>query len=731
MPGPEDEKDREPKQRGDIKVENKARKFAEELAKEGDFARGEAEAVARELLDERVDDAGETSDAELFEVADFNARLDFLRKHFEKREKISEADRHEYVLTARRRFIELRFLLWYARDNLLIEQDQNGHEIYREREDSVLDLTEADRFVDEVEAGIKTITEKTDHGEESIYEGIETQLATIKPKDFLKLPIERRLLLVSNIKSWDELKNGGLLVFHFGGNTALEYQIGLGDLMPPQYRSMTLGETTYQRRGNQGFYHNGNYLAIFTGTRVTVGEKDENYFVEKEYAGKFGDAYKGDESKVDSPGGQRELTRQEILEVARNFSVDAYLLQAVLAIVESDSANDINDDYEFLHIAARYLQNAEMRYESAKGTCLKDKHYTAEFIAYALDRFNLFADYDGQSDDVVRTVIERYASLSGIKLDFDERVQKLRVESKPKTFQEYVRGGPGAEASGSAEIAGEMPQGGSGVEILDDPNWRREYYESLRARGISQQEAKMAVLYTEFIYGKMRERMGSAFESQVNIRNYDGSDWTIKNSCVGGIMKNFEMLPFEIVRGRQAGKNASAFYWGTYRDGSRDFRQYCYLRTLVSSDSHVIKMRVGPGNVDELIGPHLAPGECAPAGLWNHALWIYKRLDGTVMIAHSGADVRPQRIAVGSVDEPPAGYIRQGSYYVKQRGSKFNELPLRDFLARRQSVYPAGTDRSEIAFVPMSTLVSDNMAARGERDFLAFYERNKSKVDFA
>lgn len=723
MPGPEDEKDREPKQRGDIKVENKARAFAEELAKEGDVARGEAETVARELVDERLDEASETSEESLFEVADFNARLDFLRKHFEEREKIPEKDRREYVLTARRKFIELRFLLWYARDNLLIEHDQNGHEIYRKQEDSVLDLTEADSFVDEVEAGIKTITEKTDHGEESIYEGIETQLATIKPKDFLKLPIERRLRLVSNIKSWDELKNGGLLVFHFGGNTALEYQIGLGDLMPPQYRTMTAYDDTYQRRGNQGFYHNGNYLAIFTGTRVTVGEKDENYSVEKEYAGKFGDAYKGDESKVDSPGGQRELTRQQVLEVARNFSVDAYFLEAVLKVMEGDSANDITDDYEFLHIAARYLQNAEMRYESANDTCLKDQHYTTEFIAYALDRFNLFVDYAGESDDVVKAVIERYAGLSGVILNFDENVQRARVASKPVTYSEYVRGG--------GEIAYEMPQGGFGVEILDDPNWRREYYEALRARGIPEQEAKMAVLYTEFIYGKMRERMGSAFESQVHIRNYDGSDWTIKNSCVGGIMKNFEMLPFEIVRGRQAGKNASAFYWGTYRDGSRDFRQYCYLRTLVSSDSHVIKMRVGPGNVDELIGPHLAPGECAPAGLWNHALWIYKRLDGTVMIAHSGADVRPQKIAVGSVDEPPAGYIRQGSYYVKQRGSKFNELPLRDFLARRQSVYPAGTDRSEIAFVPMSTLVSDNMASRGEREFFAFYERNKSKVDFA
>lgn len=279
---------------------------------------------------------------------------------------------------------------------------------------------------------------------------------------------------------------------------------------------------------------------------------------------------------------------------------------------------------------------------------------------------------------------------------------------------------------GGGEVIYENPVGGKGVEMIAGDEalkqWRTTYYQNLINSGVPEKQAKVNVFYAEKIYKKFQQRMGTMYHSQVNIRSYNGHSWTIKNSCVGAGMKPLENLPIHCVRGKQAGqgKYASQYYWGKYSStGKRDIG---WVNSMVSSDDQIVRIkRMSPSNCDELIGAHLLPGECAPAGLWNHCLWLYKRLDGTIMISHSGADVRPKRIAVSSVSEAPAGYVQRGDYYIRQRGSKFNELPLRDFLAKRQGAkgYTVGTWRSAIKFVPMRTIVANNMK---EMDFVAYYD---------
>jgi len=227
----------------------------------------------------------------------------------------------------------------------------------------------------------------------------------------------------------------------------------------------------------------------------------------------------------------------------------------------------------------------------------------------------------------------------------------------------------------------------------------------LSAQGVPEKYHTAVLAKARAAYEMMIARMGSAFRSTVVIRRPDGSVWNITNSCVGAAMKNMENTGFQILRGRQAGKQAANFYWGTYRGGGRDFVHYVWLRTMIPDDSYMINAHVTPENCDSLIGQHLATGECAPAGLWNHAFWIYKDFNGVVMICHSGADVRPSRIKAEGEMSP--GYRKVGGWYVKNRGSKLNEVPLSYFLARTQKNY--APPRNGLRFVPLTKLFMGNL----------------------
>ncbi|MDA1060263.1 MAG: hypothetical protein O3B47_00525 [bacterium] len=696
-----------PKSKSTVDRRNLAEEFIEaEKPSSGD----RATEVAEKLMEDRE------KEEYLFEITDFNRRFDKLKAHFAKLEELKPNEKKEFVLEARRSLIELKFLLWYARIELQIEEVEKGgvkHEICKPKEGVEIDLTEKEAELIDIE---KRVSEVKDEKDSSYYENLERQRDTISPRDFLNLSIEDRLILVSNIKSWDELKDGALLVFDFGSNLRLEYQIGLADLTPPQYRSMSVGGIVYKRKGNQGFYSEGNYLAIFNGSRVVVGEKNENYSAEKEYSEKFGDSYKESDENIDGPDGKRKLTRKDILSVARDFGVDAHFLEAVLVVVKGDPSNDISDDYEFLHISARYIQNAESKFEARNGAFSKDKHYTGEFEAYALDRFNLFAEHTGASDADIQKVIEKYAVLTGAEIKFDKSVKESRTRHKPKSRAEIQQlKNPG---SYQGEVRYEQREIAAPTQdILRRTEARiaalKAHYDALVAKGDIMPEYRDRIMQiARNIYANMNARMGTWYHSTVYIKRPGKKDWGIKNSCVGAAMKAFEDSGLRLQRGRQGGKPAENFYWGAYRDGSRDFKGgFNWLRSMVLDDSQMVTVRrINPSNCDSLVGQYLEVGECAPAGLHNHALWLYKDVNGRIMMYHSGADVRPKRISLAAGDEVPPGYERRGNdaYKMSHRtssgktsSSKVNEIPFSLYLARKP-------DCTFVKFVPLKNLMRVN-----------------------
>ncbi|MBI4231792.1 hypothetical protein HY605_01055 [Candidatus Peregrinibacteria bacterium] len=634
-------------------------------------------------------------------IKEFNRRFEDLQAKFSGVEKLDLKERKEVILSMRRRIMELKFLISYLRETALIEV-MDGHDVYVEAENLKLDLTAKRKEIGDIERKLFEIKAVDNEVELRLYENLEQTRDNIKVRDFLKLPLADRLKLISNIKSWDDLKQEALLVFDFGKNRALKYQIGLGDLMPPEIRGISLSGNVYERRANQGFYLGGRYLAIFTGTKVKVEVVDKDYASknEAEYAKKFGADYKANENLEG-----RELARSEVFDTARSFGVDAYLLEAVLSQVRGDDANAINDDYEFLHIAARYVQNAEARFGAG---AMEGDHYGLKFIAYTLDHFNLFNEYSASIMNF-DAVAKKYASLRGFEFKPEEKnlVEKFRQAERPKTMKEIEQMGGRANYHGEiAYSAVDLSHGSE--EMKRRMEQRLKIFEAALNAGDVPEKYRSGVLAkARAVYEMMIGRMGTAYKGMVGIRRPEGGIWNINNNCVGHAMKVMENTGFRLLRGKQAGKQAANFYWGPYRDGSRDFGgHFSWLRSMISSEQDLVDVHVTPENCDSLVGQHLAVGECAPAGLWNHALWLYKDVNGVVMTCHSGADVRPRRIP--ATGEMPPGYKQVGSNYVKLSGSKVNEVPLSYFLSKTQKNY--APPRNSLKFVPLTKLFMGNVS---------------------
>jgi len=67
-------------------------------------------------------------------------------------------------------------------------------------------------------------------------------------------------------------------------------------------------------------------------------------------------------------------------------------------------------------IAASYIQNAEAKFD---GKAIEGGHYSVRFLAYVMDRFNLFAEHSGKNPNLNK-VVEKYAALRGIELKVDK-----------------------------------------------------------------------------------------------------------------------------------------------------------------------------------------------------------------------------------------------------------------------------------------------------------------------
>lgn len=675
------------------------------------------------------------------------------------------------VLDGRRKIVALRFLIKELRVNEVIElvQKKDGvQEIYFENKGAkpetvnVSDLEETINLVEEEFMNL-------DNGK--IYRELEKVKNTIRPKDFLKWRAEGRfedmLKVISNIKSWDELQKEKLVVFDFGKNSALEYQVGIGDVVPPKIRKLSVNGQLYTRRGNQGFYTKaGKYLAIFDGSRVKIEEVDENYFAkaEVEYERAFGSEYEVSDEKIDG----KEITKKTILEVAKDFKVDAYLLEVLLNVIGVDEENRISEVYEFVHMAARYVQNAEAKFtleEKKNSKADSGNYYSQEFLFYAMDRFNLFTIYSGRNTKGI-SIVKKYGELRGVsEYEFSEEkeqeVSKMRDEERGRNWNEvrdYERDSgkryAGTKYYSPEEVVTRRPGRKKRLEsylqkkrkeLEADPKmtlekvnyrlneergaWLKEdnqkdgverlnvLRKNLESRGLSPEKIAYTMQQAEIVYRNMSVRQGEFYKDKVVIEKRkrgknDGESygtWSITNSCVGHTMKVLEDTDFWLNGSRQKGKHAGNFVWAKM-NGQRDSWYEGLLGDQEKGGVEFVE-NIHPNTIDEEVGKNLMGGEPAVASLWNHVFWIYKTDDGRVMINHSGVDVRPKRIAADSVVEAPPGYDLQGAFYVRRKGSKVNELPLSEFLAKKNK-YFSSEIRSKgldfLKFVPLSKLVDVN-----------------------
>ena len=392
---------------------------------------------------------------EHFEVVKMEERLTQLKSDIKNIDAIPENEREEFVLKMRREIITAKFLVKYIYENkadlLDILDLGDSVEIFWGGKDGSkkIDLAKYADDISLIEKGLGGVKVKlTDsegkETESALYDDLEKKRESISPKEFLnwryKGNWKEMLKLVSNIASWDELQQEKLVVFDFGGNSALEYQVGLGDLMPPRVRKISLNGLVYERRGTQGFYNCGKYLAIFSGTQIKIEESVENYEEKnkEEYSNKFGDKYVESDEKIEDA--ELAPTRSQLLDISRDFGVDAYLLEALYSYVKDDIQRGITDPFEFLHIAARYLQNAEVNYEiSEKKPYLKGQTYTAEFVVYALDRFSLFTSFMGKNQHAY-DVLEKYSEIKGVKILFDKDVLEKSRDAAVAADVKYYGG---------------------------------------------------------------------------------------------------------------------------------------------------------------------------------------------------------------------------------------------------------------------------------------------------
>lgn len=277
---------------------------------------------------------------------------------------------------------------------------------------------------------------------------------TIKYEDFLKLSLDERLRMVSDIDSAAKLKEGAEVTFNFGKNEILEYEVGLGDLMPPELRKISVDGLVYERRGNQGFFNEGDYLAIFNGTTIRVESFDAAYSSGNEYVGKFGGGYESIDDKVFSADKETLVSKNQVFEAAVEYQIDAYFLEAVFSVMKDSFRERQDSEVEFLRMAARYIQNAEAKYGQST---IKDGHYDEKFIVYALDRFNLFAEFKVvQAEMVIKAVAAKYAGLRGIDLQITE-------EAKVDDFREV----PAAASDLTGPSAGVLAELPSRFERVD------------------------------------------------------------------------------------------------------------------------------------------------------------------------------------------------------------------------------------------------------------------------
>ena len=261
------------------------------------------------------------------------------------------------------------------------------------------------------------------------------------------------------------------------------------------------------------------------------------------------------------------------------------------------------------------------------------------------------------------------------------------------------------------------------LEVL----WETKYTKELLKKNYTKYEIQKIIKISSQVYKDAVKRLGKKYKSITTIKKSNGKNWKVNNDCVGAIMKIFENSGLRLLRGKQSKKEKGIFeyWWGQYKTYIRIPRYNSYgkptnktkltkhdigwVESMAESDKEVIRTRITPENCDKIIKKYILPGGMAPAGLYNHCCLLYVRIDGTVMLYHSGKDSRPKRIKISKTTKKPSGYIKKGKYYIRLNYSKVNEIPLKEYLKKNQKTYKANTWRSVIKFLPLRNIIKSNI----------------------
>lgn len=374
------------KQKGPNEKLGKEKVQGEDAAK---MSIAELERVLANIVDDRTDLASETADETLeqapeddyviedpltppiIDADDLNQTVEELRQ-FSKRTKFSRQE----VLAVRRNLIKVKFITKYAYEN----------------PDSEI----ADKKT--LQKVWKLITDIENRLKKSQHAGLETMRDKITPKSFLGLTTTAKLQLLSNIEKCEDLEENALVVFNFGKNHRLAHQVGLDDILPAWIRVISVNGETYTRKGNQGFYRNGEYLANFNGSRITILQGDQDYSSEDDHKKLFGD----------------RSANSSFAKIAQNFNIDGDLLEIVVKTFGPSNRQKISDPIEIAHAMGKAIQNAQAKYEAAnKKSSVEDHRYTSDFLAYCLDHLNLFNIYNPNPQNK-KTAFKKYSQVAGI-----------------------------------------------------------------------------------------------------------------------------------------------------------------------------------------------------------------------------------------------------------------------------------------------------------------------------
>lgn len=698
-------------------AEEITKKVDESLVLSGALAKGLFD-IARYLV--------ESDKVSLIGVQKVNDMLVKINENLTSLETLKDSDSRERVILEISGFVkEVESMLMVLRveENIEVVEGKDGDvEVYNEGDGVSLNLTIMDTLLETVKKQLSSV--KTgDKGDKDYYLNLEKERSIKKPKEFLRQAVrgkevDKVLQLVTNIHSESDIVVGKKIVFNFGENEDLEFMTDVS-ILPPKVRSVLFGGVQYVRNGVGGFFNvDGRALTVFDGTVLSVVSVGSEFGNEEAYKKNFGNKYSENDALVSYAGKVGKVEKQEVLAVGKKFGVDAFLLEAILNVRKGDLSTGVTDAYEFLYLSARNIQNSRVLYERNKGNAIEGSCYKVDFVVYMLDRFNIFNLYIGRSSDA-KKIVKLYSQLKDVDLAFDREVEVRRDSDRPKATQEVAdlkRRGIDYKREvfyRDEDILKARP--GMSAEMKENLFSLRR---SLEEDPLFPKSAmEMAMVNAEKIYKAMVVRAGMSYRGKVVIQKKrmksDGSveigkDWKITNSCVGHLMKVAENTDFYELKGRQKGKHSSNHVWSGGRDP--------FFSSLVSSPDDVLRVKnIDVATIESRVGALLKNGEPAMAALWDHVFWVYKRPDGSVWMSHSGADVRPKQVSVLKVSEAPPGYRlnRAGTYYVKESGSKVNNVPLSYFIQKRGSLYTGQDKRSKgldyIKILPLRTLVKANI----------------------